>query len=313
MQLHRLALLVLMLCPLFAHAESRPHARTGSALDAPTQHVQAGDARIAYRRLGSGPPLLLANRFRGTIDTWDPAFLDALARHHSVIVFDFPGIGYSDGTQPDTMEDAARSIDALATALDLDRFALLGWSWGGLVAQTYLLDHPERVTQAILLATNPPGQNAIPLQPAFLERALKPVNDLADEEVLFFEPKSERSRARAAASRTRIHRRAGVDARIPSQPDQFERYFRAAEAFHQDAVRRRDRLQEIRMPILVLCGDHDTSTAGQNWFPLIGRMRNAQFVFHSETGHAPHHQQPENVAEAIRLFLVQNAHGLSVE
>lgn len=280
-----------------------PPAAAVGAVDAPTQHVRIDDADIAYRRIGKGPPLLLAARFRGTIDTWDPAFLDALAAQHDVIVFDYAGIGHSGGTQVDTMEGAVAGIDAFADALQLERFTLLGWSWGGLVAQAYLLEHGDRLTHAVLLATNPAGQNAIPLQPAFLERALKPVNDLADEEVLFFFPGSEESRAAAAASRARIHARADVDRFIPSQPAQFERYFAAATAFHEDRAGRRAQLQRTTLPILVLSGDHDTSTAGQNWFPLIGAMHDTQFVFLSDTGHAPQHQHPARVADTILRFL----------
>ena len=277
----------------------------GGATAAETRTVQVGSDRIAYRQLGSGTPIVLVNRFRGTLDTWDPAFLDALARKHTVILFELPGVGYSQGTQPASMEQAVASLDGFAEALGLQTFDLLGWSWGGLLAQAYLIDRPARVGRVVLLATNPPGKNEIPLQPAFLERALKPVNDLADEEVLFFEPASVLSRDRARESRDRIRARPDVDARIPSQPAQFERYFKAAGAFHEDATGRRQKLTQVELPILVIAGDHDTSTAGQNWFPLIGKMRNARFVFYSQTGHAPHHQYPEDVAKVVLDFLAQ--------
>ncbi|HEY1139147.1 MAG TPA: alpha/beta hydrolase [Lysobacter sp.] len=277
----------------------------GGAAAAETRTVQVGSDRIAYRKLGSGSPLVLVNRFRGTLDTWDPAFLDALARQHTLIVFELPGIGYSQGTQPETMEQAIASLDGFADALGLQKFDLLGWSWGGLLAQAYLIDRPARVERAVLLATNPPGKNDIPLQPAFLDRALKPVNDLADEEVLFFEPASALSRDRARESRERIRVRPDVDARIPSQPAQFERYFKAAGGFHEDATGRREKITQLQLPILVIAGDHDTSTAGQNWFPLIGKMRDAKFVFYSQTGHAPHHQYPEDVAQTVLDFLAR--------
>jgi len=275
----------------------------GGAATAETRSVQVGADRIAYRQLGSGDPIVLLNRFRGTIDTWDPAFLDALARQRTLILLDLPGIGYSEGTQPDSMEQAIASVDGMAQALGLEKFDLLGWSWGGLLAQAYLIDRPARVDRVVLLATNPAGKNEIPLQPAFLERALKPVNDLADEEVLFFEPASAFSRDRARESRERIRARPDVDARIPSQQAQFERYFKAAGGFHEDATGRREKLIRVERPILVIAGDHDTSTAGQNWFPLIGKMRDARFVFYSQTGHAPHHQYPEEVATLVLDFL----------
>lgn len=274
-----------------------------SAVDAVAQYTSINGASIAYRVVGSGPPILMANRFRGTLDTWDPAFLDALAKEHTVIPFDFPGVGYSEGTQLDSMEDAATFIEALRRSLDLDHFVILGWSWGGLAVQSYMLAHPEAITHAILLATNPAGEVLVPLSPDFLERALKPVNDLADEEVLFFEPASELSRQRAEASRNRIRQRSDVDLRIPQTQEQFLPYFAAAQGFHADVAGRRSELEKGATPSLVLCGDHDNSTAGQNWFPLIGRMRNAKFVFYSETGHAPHHQYPKGVAEEIGRFL----------
>jgi pimeloyl-ACP methyl ester carboxylesterase len=274
-----------------------------TAVEAPTRTIKVGDDTVAYRTLGSGRPLLMVNRFRGTVDTWDPAFLDPLARRHTLYLFDLPGIGYSKGAQPDSMERGVELLDGIATALGLEAFDLLGWSWGGLLSQAYVIDRPGRVRRLVLLATNPPGHNDIPLQPAFLERALKPVNDLADEEVLFFEPASESSREAARRSRERIRQRSGVDEHIPSEPAQFDRYFRAAGGFHADPAGRRERLGQVALPILVIAGDHDTSTAGQNWFPLIGRLPTARFVFYSGTGHAPHHQYPDEVAALVTGFL----------
>lgn len=274
-----------------------------SAAAAHTLYVTVGNDRIGYRRFGRGPMIILANRLRGTLDTWDPLFLDELASRYTVVTVDYPGIAYSTGKMPDAMAMASKFIDEFANAIGAERFVILGWSWGGLVAQTYLLEHTQRVTQAILIGTNPPGHNEIPLQQVFLERAFKPVNDLADEEVLFFEPASEASRAQAKASHERIYARAGVASRIPSTPDEFAPYFTAAQGFHNDEERRRERMEQVDLPILVIAGDHDTSTAGQNWFPLIGKMRQAQFVFLSETGHAPQHQYPALVSGYIHEFL----------
>jgi pimeloyl-ACP methyl ester carboxylesterase len=277
------------------------------AAAAQTQYVQVDGSRIAYRAIGSGSPIVLANRLRGTIDTWDPAFLDKLAERHTVITFDYPGIGYSTGKMPDDIAQIARVINEFTVAIKLEKFTMLGWSWGGAAAQAVLLDQPERVTHAVLIGTNPPGRVEIPLQQEFLERAVKPVNDLADEEVLFFEPRSEFSRAAARASHDRIYSRPEVVSKIPSKMEQFQVYFTAAEGFHEDKTSRRRKLTEIRTPILVISGDHDISTAGQNWFPLIGQLRNAQFLFYSETGHAPQHQYPELSAEYIIDFLASTS------
>jgi pimeloyl-ACP methyl ester carboxylesterase len=276
-----------------------------TAATAETRYVQVQGEPIAYRSFGNGSPIVLANRMRGTLDTWDPLFLDTLAKSHTVITFDYPGVGYSGGTLPGDMAKVAGVVDAFATAIRLDKFAMLGWSWGGFATQTLLLDRPERITHAILVGTNPPGPGQAPIQQVFIERAVKPVNDLADEEVLFFEPKSELSRRMAKASHERIYARPGVTAKIPDKMEMFQVYFGAAKVFGEDAAGRRARLTQTRTPMLVISGDNDTSTAGQNWFPLVGQMRNAQFVFYAESGHGPQHQYPELSAQYIADFIAR--------
>ena len=49
-----------------------------SAVSAPTQYAQLADRQLAFRDIGRGIPLLMCVRFRGTLDSWDPAFIDAL-------------------------------------------------------------------------------------------------------------------------------------------------------------------------------------------------------------------------------------------
>jgi pimeloyl-ACP methyl ester carboxylesterase len=286
-------------------AASQPLLARDTALTAPTRYVDVEGQRIGYRSIGSGSPLLLANRMRGTLDTWDPLFLDALAAHHTVITFDYPGIGYSSGALPDDPAKVAQFVDRLATSLQLKTFVMVGWSWGGLAAQATLLYKPDRITHAILIATNPPGPVEIPIQDVFKERAFKPVNDLEDEYVLFFEPRSEFSRAMARASHARIYARPDVVSRIPSKMEEIQAYLTVAQSFGQDTPGRRQALTQVRMPILILCGDNDTSTAGQNWIPLIGKMKNAQFLFYSEAGHAPQHQYPALSADYITDFIAR--------
>lgn len=286
--------------PLHSSAAS-PVAPT--AITAPTLYADVAGDRIAYRVLGAGEPMILVNRMRGTLDTWDPLFLDGLARSRRVIVVDYPGVGYSGGSLPSGMSDAAHFVTQFADAIGVERFVIAGWSWGGAVAQTVTLEHPERVTHAIIIGANPPGSLERPIQQAFLDRAFKPVNDLADEEVLFFEPASETSRLAAAASRRRIYAREGVDARIPSTPEAIQAYLAAAGDFGADTAGRRAKLFSSRIPMLVIAGDNDISTAGQNWFPLVGEMPNAHLIVYPESGHGPHHQYPELTVRHLDAFL----------
>ena len=52
---------------------------TNNAVTTATQYASIDNKQIAYRKIGNGTPIILANCFRGTIDTWDPLFLDLLA------------------------------------------------------------------------------------------------------------------------------------------------------------------------------------------------------------------------------------------
>jgi hypothetical protein len=60
---------------------------------APTQFVEANAIRFAYRRFGKpgGAPLVFNQHFRGTMDYWDPAVTDGLARNREVILFNNAG------------------------------------------------------------------------------------------------------------------------------------------------------------------------------------------------------------------------------
>jgi len=282
---------------LAVHADAQQ-----AASAAPTQFVEITGKRIAYRSIGQGAPMIVLNRMRGTLDTWDPLFLDELAKSNRIVTVDYPGVGYSAGALPPEIGQVASFVAAFADALGLERFVLAGWSWGGTVAQTFLVEHPGRATHAVLIGTAPPGKGRVPIQQAFLDRALKPVNDFDDEVVLFFEPNSAVSRSAARASHERIYARPGVTEKIPSKREEIEAFLKAAETYRNDAAGRLEKLKATRTPILIISGDNDISTAVENWFDLKGRIPNAHLIVYPESGHAPQHQYPELAAAQIALF-----------
>src|SRR5258707_11695198 len=72
---------------------------------APTQFVQVGDIKVAYRRFGKrvALPLLLLNYFAANLDDWDPRITNGLAAVRDVVILDYPGIGHSTGTTRSTV------------------------------------------------------------------------------------------------------------------------------------------------------------------------------------------------------------------
>jgi hypothetical protein len=88
---------------------------------APTQFVEANGIRFAYRRFGNagGVPLVLNQHFTGTMDHWDPAVTDGLARGREVILFNNAGVSSSSGSVPTTFEEMGANAIAFVKALGL--------------------------------------------------------------------------------------------------------------------------------------------------------------------------------------------------
>jgi hypothetical protein len=118
------SLVAIACCLLLDGIWPRPVAAQ-TAANAPTHYVEVHGYRIGYRSIGKGTPLVLLTRFRGTLDTWDPLFLDRLARTHRVITLDYPGVGYSTGMMPTDIGQVAAFVNAFGAKIGLIRFAVL--------------------------------------------------------------------------------------------------------------------------------------------------------------------------------------------
>jgi pimeloyl-ACP methyl ester carboxylesterase len=143
-----------------------PATATTGVAAAPVRTVQTKLGRVAYRTFGSGPALVLIMGYAGTMETWAPAFVNALSQHHRVVIFDNAGIGKTQSLPaPLTIDAMADQTSALITALGLGKPDVLGWSMGGMIAQALAILHPSQVSRLVLCATFPgSGKNAVPSQ-----------------------------------------------------------------------------------------------------------------------------------------------------
>lgn len=267
-----------------------------------TQYLESNGRKLAHRITGQGDAIILCNRFRGTMDDWDPAFIDALAVDFTVIIFDYTGVGLSSGDLPTEIELVANDVRDLAAGLDIPRFVIGGWSYGGLVAQTFSVHYPSLISHTILIGTKPAGQNAFPMEQLFIETSSHVHNDLKDVEILFFEPASANSRAAAAQSLDRMAQRT-TDKDIPVPEPVWSRYFQGAAEFTADGFNTREKLMQLQTPVLVLSGDHDLVFPVENWYALTRKMTNLFLVVLPESGHGPQHQYPILSASYITHFI----------
>ena len=117
-------------------------------VDAETHVLGASNGvDYAYRTTGTadGTPLVTFQHFRGNLDNWDPALIDALARSRRVITFDNRGVAASGGTTPNTIARMALDAIDFIDALGVGAVDLLGFSIGSFLAQEIALVRPSTV------------------------------------------------------------------------------------------------------------------------------------------------------------------------
>src|SRR5262249_2574924 len=102
-------------------------------------------------------PLVLLQHFRGNLDNWDPALVDALAAERRTITFDNVGVGATTGTTPSTIAAMAHGALAFLDALELRPIHLPGFSIGSFVAQEIALVRPDLLRRVVLASAAPKG------------------------------------------------------------------------------------------------------------------------------------------------------------
>lgn len=275
------------------------------AVDVKTAYAEVNGRKIAYRSIGKGLPIILCQRFRGNLDSWDPLFLDELGRNYRVLIFDYSGFGLSTGKPPVTMIEFANDVRDLATSLGLQKIIVGGWSFGGAVAQIVTSEYPELVSQTILIGTRPPGPFKHEAEKIFLETSAKPENDLADEIILFFEPSSEHSKKLAKESHDRIAQRSN-DKDVYIKQELWKHYVMGFEDYAKDPYGARKKLAETTIPMLVISADHEVVFPPQNWFEVNRIFLSTQLLIIPHTGHGPQQQYPVMVADNIHSFIGNN-------
>src|SRR5882757_1217464 len=175
--------------------------------------IPTKDGSLAVRVDGDPQkaPLLFCQRFRGTMDDWDPEFVARLATERRVIRFDNLGIGESSGETPNTVRGMADVVPLLLDALGIGAIDLLGWSLGGYVGQTVALAWPERVRQLVIAGSGPGGPDGPPPHPRVAEIAAKEVPTREDLRFLFF---TDSEAGVGAAERHFTHIRVGEHAPV---------------------------------------------------------------------------------------------------
>ena len=265
----------------------------------PSRFADLEGMRVHYRDEGSCPPLVLVHGTSSSLHTWD-RWAALLSSHRRVVRLDLPGYGLT-GAAPDHDYSAARCARVLAALLDqlgIPRADVAGNSFGGRIALTLALAHPERVRALVLVdAAGLSGQRP----PAIFQLARTPVvNRLLTVVTPRWLVRKNVREVYGDPSR--------VDDALVDRYDELTRAEgnRTALVDRMSGPRDPDldaRLGEVRAPVLLLWGERD------RWIPPSFAARfqegipGARLVTYPDAGHVPMEELPEATEAETDRFL----------
>jgi proline iminopeptidase len=292
---------VLILLPALAWSQV-PH-RVGSVH---TPEVELGYEILGTR--GTGVPLIAVNGGPGLShaymmqnDLWQ-----RVAAHRMVVLYDQRGTGASKQMQPNapqTMSAQVADLDAIRSALSLDRVAVLGDSYGGMIAMAYAAAHPEHVSHLILSDSPAPAwKDMVHLLPqVFPDR-----EEQGEQEAKKLAADPE------AAARAGLASHMGMMFYSPEMRDTYLKgmgdlgFVPAVGRAVQQATADLDlsaKLPGFRFPTLVITGRYDMNVAPLTAWRMAHAIPGAQLVFFEKSGHLPSFEEPAKYLTVLETFL----------
>lgn len=245
-------------------------------MTAAEKRLRVGGLSLHVRDVGTGPPLLLINGLGAHTAMWGP--VERAWPGVRLISYDSPGVGDSPAALPPP--SIAMLSDLLAKMLDqlgLDRVDVLGYSFGGAVAQQFAYRHADRVRRLVLVATTP-GLGGALGEWKSLAHAYNPLR-------YYSRSYYERSIGTMAGGQARedeaFRRRHGAE-RSVKRPHPTSYYTQIAVLSAWSSV---PWLHRVAAPTLVVTGDDDPLVPPANSLLLASRLRQARLLTAPGEGH----------------------------
>ncbi|MDC8100705.1 alpha/beta fold hydrolase [Chryseobacterium rhizosphaerae] len=270
--------------------------------NAKTQFVDSKGNKIAYRILGKedGIPLVLLPGLGGSMDDWDPAVTNGLAKKYKVILFDNKGVASSQGNTPNTVQEMADDAIDFIKALHLNKVNIMGFSMGGFVAQRVVLTNPGLINKVILTGTGPQGAIGLSNLPNIIAgtAGLSPEASF----LKFGFTESAQSIAAGKAAYARIQLR--TTDRDPVLSDATSNaQFTAVLSWAQQDVNALTVLKNIKNPVLIVHGENDLPVSVQNAKNMAQNLEHSELVIFPDSGHASFFQNHDAfVAKAVEFL-----------
>lgn len=289
-RLHRVRV-GLLVCGLWACV---PPATTDAQTPAPAEgaYVDVPDARLWVTDTGGrGVPIVFLHANTGSSRVWDQQRSAFVARGFRVIAYDRRGFGRTVVTPGAPPAAAADDLLALADALQLGRFHLVGTAAGGFVAYDFALSFPQRL-RSLVVANSVGGVE----DPEFvaLNQRLRPAAFAAlPEDVRELGPAYRAANAQGVerwVELERTHRAPGPP--LPAQPMRNHMTFAS--------------LEKIAVPTLLLTGGADLFAPPPVMRQFAVHIKGAKFVVVPEAGHSTYWEQPDVFNREVLAFVARH-------
>lgn len=264
-------------------------------------YVTIRGKQMFYEDHGAGFPLLFGHSYLWDAAMWAPQ-VKVLSQKYRCIVPELWGHGRSETLPsiPTSLDELADDFWALTQALELERFAVIGLSVGGMWATYLTLKHPEAVAALVVMDSHvgaePPASQARFFQMLdMVERAGMIPPPIAEATVPFF----------------------FADVTLQRNPELVEAFKQKLPAMPREATPSIvalgraifgrasiiERLPEIRIPALFVAGEQDRSRPPHEAEEMAALVPNAKLAIIREAGHICVQEQPEQVTQVLAEFL----------
>jgi len=259
----------------------------------------------AHRATGASDatPIVLLQHFRGNLDNWDPALIDALALGRQVITFDNRGVAASSGTTPSTIAEMALDAIDFIDALGLEQVDLLGFSIGSFLAQEIALVRPEIVRKVVLASSAPQGASGMHGWAADVIGAVGKPETSPEEYLSVFFTRSEASRAAGQAVLGRMYGARTVDRDAATDWQTRLAQYDAVCTWGQPNHSLLERVSAIAKPAFVANGDSDPMILPRYSHLLAGLIPGARLKIYPDAAHGFLFQHHAEFAADVDAFL----------
>ncbi len=273
-------------------------------LASPNRVVSAANGiDYAYREVGEGkPPLVLLQHFRGNLDNWDPALIDALASGRRVVTFDNAGVGGSTGTTPSTVTQMAIDAIAFLEAMELAQVDVLGFSIGSFVAQEIALIRPAVVGRLVLASAAPQGAAGMHGWAPEVIAAVGVPAPNPDGYLSVFFTRSPASRQSGVEALGRMTARS-EDRDKPTTWQTRQAQYDAVCAWGIPDHGLLQRVSAVEVPVFVANGDSDPMILPHYSYLLAGLIPQAQLKIYPDSAHGFLFQHHAAFATDVDTFL----------